>query len=414
MKNLTFIFFALFFLPLISPYLGSIDVIAPQWLFLGLYNLFLFIYFFRNSILIPRSYIFYIYSFFIFQVILSLFYTKNLNVSIVDSSRFLIVFFTIYNIYYLIVKGDISFRKISLIICLFLLIEVVYSFIPFLSFLFQNELYVINQFPSIYEENFFIGFTGNKNITAASIAIKLPFLFYFLYSSRKIIVVLITMFISFFSFCLILLLKARSVFLSFSLVLLIFFIASIVLKRYKFFLILPILLLSFLCVSILTTKESNPVLNDIKSINFSASSSSDRFLLWDNAFSYILEHPIIGCGIGNWKIESLPYWNTHLSGYLVPYHAHNDFLGITTELGVFGGLTYIVFFFALCYTLFSLMYRFKEKPIRFSQTVVLFASLSVYIIDALLNFPFERPRQQIIFALLVSIIMLYKKRTKFI
>ena len=414
MKNLYLFFLSILLLPLFSPYFGALDVIAPQWVFLGFYNLFLFIYFFRFKILIPRSYIFYIFSLFTLQVIISLFYSKNLNVSIVDCSRVLIVFFTIYNVFNLLSRGNISFKQISTILSFFLVIEVLYSFIPFFTFVLENDFSLIRQFSSIYQENFFIGFTGNKNITAASIAIKFPFLFYLLFTSKKLSVVLLTSIFSFFTFCLILLLKARSVFLSFSFVLLLIFGASFFLKRFRSFFILPLLVLSFLFVSLLTTKESNPVLNDIKSINFSAASSSDRFLLWDNAFSYILEHPFIGCGIGNWKIESLPYWNTHLSGYIVPYHAHNDFLELTAELGLFGGLTYVIFFLALFYALFSLLYLFRENPFKFFQIVVLFASLSVYTIDALLNFPFERPRQQIIFALLVSIIMLFNKRKKFI
>jgi O-antigen ligase len=307
----------------------------------------------------------------------------------------------------------ITFKMISIIISVFLLIEVLYSFVPFLSFIFENDPSVYRQFSSIYQENFFIGFSGNKNITAASIAIKIPFLFYLFNITNKKIFLILSSFFSFAVFSLIFLLKARSVFLSFSFVLFSFIITSLYFKRYRSFLFLPLIVLSFLFVSLLTTKQYNPVLNDIKSINFSAASSSDRFLLWDNAFSYILDHPIIGCGIGNWKIESLPYWNTHLSNYVVPYHAHNDFLEFTTELGLVGGFTYTFFFFSIFISLFSLLYRFRNHFIRFNQIFVVFASFSVYTIDALLNFPHERPRIQIIFAILVSLVLLLNKRKKF-
>ena len=412
MKYPYIILFFLFFIPIVLPYFGTIDIIAPQWLYLGWFNFFVFIFFFKSKISVIKSSIFYIFLLFILQVLLSLFYTKNLNVSIVDSSRFLIILFSIYNIYNILLKGNFSFKSLSFIISFFLIVELIYSFLPLFTFFLNNDISVYNQFSTVYKDSFFIGFSGNKNITAASIAIKFPFLFYLLYDTKNKFTFTIISFFSFLICCLLLLLKSRSVFVSFSFVLFIFIVFSIYLNKLRFLWILPILSLSYIFVSLLITQNSNPVLNDIKSINFSAASSSDRFLLWDNAFSYILDHPIIGCGIGNWKIESLPYWSTHLSDYIVPYHAHNDFLEITTELGIFGGLTYFIFFVLIFISLASLLFFYKSCPEKFFQVTVLFTSFSVYIIDALLNFPFERPRMQIVLVVLVSLTILFYKRKK--
>lgn len=414
MKNLYLLFLSLFLLPLVFPYFGSLDVIAPQWLFLGFYNLFLFIYFFRYPILIPRVNIFYIYSLFIIQVIISLIYSNNLNVSIVDSSRFLIVFFTIYNIYYLLSKGNISFKQISFVISFFLIIEVLYSIYPLFLFFVKNDISVYNNFSSIYSENLFIGFAGNKNITAASIAIKVPFFFYVFLTSNKKSILYFSLSFTFLILCSLFLLKARSVFVSFSFVLLCFFTMTLYFKKFRFLLTIPIIALSFLFVTFLISQKTNPVLNDIKSISFNAASSSDRFLLWDNAISYISQHPILGCGIGNWKIESIPYWKTHLSNYIVPYHAHNDFLEVTTELGLLGGFTYLAFFFSVFISLFFLFFKHKNDFVNFNQVFTVFCAFSVYTIDALLNFPNERTRMQIIFAVLISLVMILNNRKKII
>ena len=31
-----------------------------------------------------------------------------------------------------------------------------------------------------------------------------------------------------------------------------------------------------------------------------------------------------------------------MTGYVVPYHAHNDFLELTVEIGILGGLAYFL------------------------------------------------------------------------
>ena len=143
---------------------------------------------------------------------------------------------------------------------------------------------------------------------------------------------------------------------------------------------------------------TNCYLFSLSSINFSNESSSQRFFLWENALDYILQHPFIGCGIGNWKVESAAYWNSFGSSYLVPYHAHNDFLEFSTELGIIGGLTYFVLFLLITYNFIS--YYFKTKNFKF---VILFISFSALFIDSLLNFPFERPLIQVMFILLLSL-----------
>ena len=81
--------------------------------------------------------------------------------------------------------------------------------------------------------------------------------------------------------------------------------------------------------------------------------SSNRFILWDNALDYIANHPFLGSGIGTWKVESALYWGSIGSDYLVPFHAHNDFLEFSTELGILGGLFYFLIFF------FSFLFLFK-------------------------------------------------------
>lgn len=415
MKKIYKFLFLLFFFTIISPYFGSIDVIAPQWLYLSLVNFLCLIFLFsRKKITNIRSTTFYVYLFFIIQIIISFSYSRNLNVSIVDASRFCIILFSIYIFYNIIKTEYLTFRFISFVVSIFLCVELFYSLIPFFSFFIINPSEVYNQFSTIYTENLFLGFSGNKNITAASIALKLPFLLYFLYSIKGFYKYLILP-VLFFAFLLIYFLRARSVFISTTLVLLIFLFFSTYYKRINFlFVVITAIIVGYFASLLISPDLStNPILTDISSISLTKESSNDRFFLWDNAISYISNNPIIGCGIGNWKIESLPYWNTHLSNYIVPYHAHNELLEITTELGLIGGATYLLFFFLIFSKLIYHIYLYRRDYNRTLNLTVILSSFSVFFIDLMLNFPHERPRIMLIFALLVSLTLIYTSKQKF-
>ena len=136
----------------------------------------------------------------------------------------------------------------------------------------------------------------------------------------------------------------------------------------------------------------------LSSITFTNDSSSQRFFLWQNAISYISENFFIGCGIGNWKVESAAYWGSLGTSYLVPYHAHNDFLEFTTELGFLGGLTYLIIFITVLFTFFKLF--LIQKDFKF---LVLFLSFTAVFVDSFLNFPFERPIIMTMFILLLAL-----------
>ena len=51
-------------------------------------------------------------------------------------------------------------------------------------------------------------------------------------------------------------------------------------------------------------------------------------MLWN----ILKENPVIASGLRNWKIESIDKGKEHISGYTVPYHAHNDFIHVFAEV----------------------------------------------------------------------------------
>mgnify|MGYP001100879340 FL=1 len=227
---------------------------------------------------------------------------------------------------------------------------------------------------------------------ATILAIKFPSFLYLYFSSKRYILY-IPVFILFFA--IIFLIKARAVYLSLFIITLfsLLFYFRFYYKK-SFYLIISLFFSYFLHLTFLGQSISNnDFLTEASSIKLSAESSSHRFLLWDNALNYILNNPFIGCGIGNWKIESAPYWKTHLSDFIVPYHAHNDFLELSTETGIIGGMVY---FFLFIY----ILYKSFKHSLNFSKFYfIIFSFFIIYFIDSFLNFPIERTVMQIYFAL---------------
>jgi O-antigen ligase len=194
--------------------------------------------------------------------------------------------------------------------------------------------------------------------------------------------------------------NSRAALLSLIIILVIFSLFSLInhfSKSRKLLLIIIPTIISFAFSNSLVPEDNLNTTERLASINFSNESSSQRFFLWENAFDYIKSNPFIGCGIGNWKVESAAYWGSYGNKYLVPFHAHNDFIEFTTELGVIGGFTYLLLFTLI---LFSNLIRYiKTKDIKI---LVLMLSFLALFVDSSLNFPFERPVIQVMFIILLA------------
>ena len=386
------------------PHFGSVDIIAPQWLYISVINfIFLFDFLFSKPFLLKfnsKSSIILIYSLFLIFSWFSLLYTNNLSVTFLDLFRLSSIFvLTILIINY---YKQLENKKILyLILAISCLTESIYSLSPFFFQFFFGDLSSIN-YDSL--PNSLLGFAGNKNITIASILIKFPFaLAYF--KSRSVYGNLFIFLYSFFIFLSVYLISARASFISFLLISILFLSRELFLIfsrksfRFGFLSFFSAIILVYYMMSNVITGSIINLSDRVSSIEISDESSSNRFSLWSDALDYIYNNPIFGCGLGNWKIESLPYWKFKLSGYTVPYHAHNDFLEITTELGILGGILYLLIFILTFLKLFNYIIFSRHKILFFT----LLSSFCVYFIDANLNFPLERPLMQVMFALLLGV-----------
>lgn len=406
MKNLAlFYFFLLFIIPYL-PRLDSIDIIGAHWFYLSVLNLFSCLYLstrYNYFVTYFKNPVFKLYSLFLFLVLFSLLYSNNLNVSIVDTSRIFSTFLTVIASLFFLDK--IKIDHILNLIFFSLLIDFVFVYYYVVEYFYFNSFSIID-FQSIYKESLFRGFSGNKNIMATFLLLKFPVSLYLYFtSSFKKSLFFIPFFIIF--YITIFLLNSRASFLSLSIIILLtllYYSHSFKKHFYKKIGVLFSLISSYVIFThvLFFNSADVSIISEVNSIEFSAKSSSHRFLLWDNALNYIYQNPLFGAGIGNWKIESAPYWKTELSDFIVPYHAHNDFLELSTEIGIVGGVTYLLIFIFIFYYLIKRILKF----LKFSNLYfLLFSSFLIYFVDASLNFPLERTIIQIFFSFFLALFL---------
>ncbi len=129
--------------------------------------------------------------------------------------------------------------------------------------------------------------------------------------------------------------------------------------------------------------------------------SEARLKFWGWSFDLIKENPVLGVGLGNWKIVILEKENQIKPHFSYMNKVHNDFIEISAERGILGGLMFIsIFIFIFYFFLKSLIHDKSNEVIKFYFLPAL--GLLAYIFDAFFNFPHDRPQLQSLFALYVG------------
>lgn len=370
------------------------DRVTIQTLFLSVVNLISVILIIRkDSInnLIPKlktNYHYFSYLGVILIASLSLLISENVVESLVTLTKILIFFISFSCIIYLAKQSKINF--INILIC--------FTFIAvFMESLFINYLYydsVIINGQLLERGNEFNGLGANINISSFSLAMKIPVILYafFNYNSRLLKSISFVLISS--SVLTILLLQSRGALLAIAFVLSCVFIISLIQKNRKyikyFLWVVVMVICSFGIYQQFNEKNtSDMIVERFSTITDPGSDASvkERLNFYSTALESISQKPFLGIGIGNWKITSIKYSRDIISEYRVPYFAHNDFLQVTAEIGIIGGILYV--FFILYPVLISLFKTLENKI--FDHYFLIFLIISVYSIDSMLNFPMDRP-----------------------
>jgi O-antigen ligase/tetratricopeptide (TPR) repeat protein len=127
-----------------------------------------------------------------------------------------------------------------------------------------------------------------------------------------------------------------------------------------------------------------------------------RITLLGFGADFIKSHPFTGGGLGNWKINAIPYEQPYFNEEVHSKHLHNDFIEIAADIGITGLLAYLSIFVICGIFLFRIMNSgsAKENNILYAAP---FAGMVGYFVDALFNFPLERAGMQMLFAVLLAL-----------
>ena len=412
-KHINLILLILFFVSSIIPPFDSIDVIYPQWLYLSLFSII--------SIFISYTYgdpknnrrpfqSKYLKLLFVFISIcfVSIFFAENQQESMVVMGRIVLIPVLLY----LVILYVFSFKKptetVAFIMCGFLVYELYLVYDVF----FEVTKYTTYDFKFA---NLLKGNTGNKNIAAASIMTKIPFVILLFGRLKNKLLQTMIMILLFGSLLAIIMIAARATILSGFLFFLLYF--GFVLKQYfvnkasmsHSVPIMAVLALVLLANNFLFQNSSVALESRVEDIaNYKDDySTQSRLRYYSHGVQQIINNPLMGCGIGNWKIKSIDYDKENIKNFIVPFTLHNDFLEIGAETGLLGMLIYITIFFLFFKQ--TLLKVFISKGENYNETEIfcIGGSMFIYFIDANLNFPFFRVVMLIQFITLLALASYY-------
>ena len=412
----TFLYLMVHFIP----DLGGADVMGAQWLYVSILDLLVLSYLFFNkgkfkaaidAVLNLKFTL--VYSLLVIWAILSLSYALNSIESLVCLARLMSTYLIFINLSILYYKKALPalFNLVSIFVAVVLLFDALYVISEF-----SKNMVDMNLDQNIVS---LTGKNGNKNVMAASLLIKFPFLL-FVILHNKVLGKVAGLIILFLGIMALFILNTRSTYVGLAVIFVLFTIAIYLLYKKEgiktigiqiAYFIIPIFF-AFLAANAMLSKAVvlqgfqggyGTITKRAGDINV-ASEQNSRIHLWKGAIDYAIKHPLLGAGYGNWKLASIPYEKEYTNDLFVPYHCHNDFIEMFADLGLIGGLAFFALFLLLGYAVVRVWQKTTDTNHRLIASIALMA-IACYFVDAFFNFPVERTSMQTMFAVSAALLL---------
>ena len=400
---------------------GGADVMGAQWLYTSTLDLAVLAYiiFNRNTYNEAITGIFnykftLLFSFLVLWAIGSYFYAINPTETLVTLARLISTYLVFIQVSILCYKKDIKyiFNIVSFAVAFLLLWDSFYILKGF-----SKNIETMDLDANIISLS---GNHGNKNVMAASLLIKFPFVLW-LVINHKSFIKIINIGVLFFGVVALFIMNTRSTYVGLGIIFLIYSITTVLFvgltNKIKAALqigyFLGPIIIGFFAANLLLANavELQGYQGGYGTVTKRAgditiqSEQGSRIHLWKGAIDYATKHPIVGAGYGNWKLASIPYEKEFTNDLFVPYHCHNDFIEMFADLGILGGVVFGLMF--LLVPIFTIkIWRKKEfKPYQLTATIS-FMAVTCYAVDAFLNFPAERTAMQTMLAVSAALAFL--------
>ena len=413
----TFLYLIVHFIP----DFGGADVMGSQWLYVSVVDFAILLYILLNqqqykaaidAVLKLKFTI--VYSFLVIWALLSITYSINAIESLVCLARLLSTYLIFINLSILFYKKELTtlFNMVAILVGVVLFFDALYVITGF-----SKNMVDMNLDQNIGS---LTGKNGNKNVMAASLLIKFPFLL-FVIVHNKLIGKIAGFIVLFLGIMALFNLNTRSTYVGLGVLFVLFSTAIVLLNKKQgikviginlAYFILPLVFAFFAANGMLTKAvdiqgiQTNygTILKRVGDINV-ASEQNSRIKLWKDAIDYASKHPFTGAGYGNWKLASIPYAKEFTDDLFVPYHCHNDYIEMFADLGIIGGISFAALFVLLGYTVLQLWRKSKDNDHKLITAIALMA-IACYFVDAFFNFPAERTSMQTMFALSAALLFL--------
>lgn len=359
--------------------------------------MYLYSVFTSKKMAVPNTKCFYVALVFMILSGISMIWATDFGESVFAFSKYVITFLTALVFYNLLRENHNATKKmIYLASCVILVVYLSVTVIQLFDI--QNS-----SFEQLYNVT---GISGHKNMLSLMFFILSAFSLASLTEQKKKALRILTLALCVIALTTIIILKSRAVILS-AIVAAVFLGTMLLLRKRKFvfsekaksisiFVSFVALLLFFTIGLRAFSRKSVPLTSQKSEIEYnvlSTSSLSERCLLWDKTYRIIDNHPITGCGIGNWQIEfpnsglkglyRADLWNVNFT------RPHNEFLDIFSECGY---VTFAVYLFFLC-SLIILSFSSICKTKNFGDFVFGAVTLSVFVaycVNSFFDFPSSR------------------------
>jgi len=333
---------------------------------------------------------------FILIMSISLFESKFLIVSLRDY----VIFLSYFLIFFLVINNIENEKEFYSFIKLFFIISFIISIYTLIQY------YGLD--PYLRELGALTSTIGQKNWISNYLTLIFPMIFsFFLLEEIKKNKILLFLLLSII-YTNIMICQSRGIWISISLTLIFaiyivikFNIFEIFKKNKKW---LIILLSTFLIITIIYSTD-NPLNKSLLTLPQRALSTFDEkdlsinthFVTWKNTLQMIKDKPLLGSGIGTFKMNYLDYQAKFFKDNpdYIKYHtfsreAHNEYLQFGAELGLLG----LGLFIAIIFIFYSTVLNFLKKEQNTKNKLVcwgLIMGISCFLIHSLFTFPLHVP-----------------------
>lgn len=153
--------------------------------------------------------------------------------------------------------------------------------------------------------------------------------------------------------------------------------------------------------------QENSFVESISSLN----SLNERVWLWKNTIAMVKDNPLLGVGLGQWRLAFPAYgMKQKIAGLgdgsveIVFLRPHNDFIWVLSELGVIGFLFYLAIFAISIFYALRIFFKSNDDERQALAMAMLFGIIG-YMVISFFSFPKDRIVHNILLALIMTCIV---------